>query len=427
MPLWLIPIIYAFASFVAGITLPRLEQAYFPYASGLSVTSAQAFFSAVASGMITLTGIVFSVGLVMVQFGAIAYSPRLVLLFARDPKLFHSLGVFIATFTYSLSVLIYVDRNGSGVVPLISGFVVAGLLLLSMLLFSALMKGLSDLQITNVLHRIGDKGREVISGTFQRLDAKANSQSRGERETGDNPKLGPVVQTLTYFAAPRTIAKFDIDDLVRQGQQAGAVIVMACGVGDTLVSNTVLLQVHGAKTALPESDLMRAVQLAFERTSQQDPKYPIRLLVDVAIKALSPAINDPTTAVQAIDQIEDLLRRLGGRDLDVGYAHDADGVLRLVFPMPIWEDYLVLAFDEIRQYGAGSVQVMRRLRSALIGLAESVTADTRKGAVQRYLKQLDLTVDRSDLTSDDQETARQEDRQGLGLSRRHVETKRLSP
>jgi uncharacterized membrane protein len=425
MPLWLIPIIYAFASFVGGITLPRLEQAYFPYASGLSVTSAQAFFSAVASGMITLTGIVFSVGLVMVQFGAIAYSPRLVLLFARDPKLFHSLGVFIATFTYSLSVLIYVDRNGSGVVPLISGFVVAGLLLLSMLLFASLVKGLSDLQITNVLHRIGDKGREIIRETFQRLDAKANNQSEGGPGTGDHPEPGPVVQTLTHVAAPRTIAKIDIDDLVRQGQRAGAVIVMACGVGDTLVENTVLLQVHGAKAALPESELMRAVHLAFERTSEQDPKYPIRLLVDVAIKALSPAINDPTTAVQAIDQIDDLLRRLGGHDLDAGYAHDADGVLRLIFPMPTWEDYLALAFDEIRQYGSDSVQVMRRLRSALVGLADSVTDDARIGAVGRYLKQLDAAVDRSHLTADDQQTARQEDRQGLGLSRRIAETKRL--
>ena len=425
MPLWSIPIIYAFASFVGGITLPRLEQAYFPCASGISVASAQAFLSAVASGMITLTGIVFSVGLVMVQFGAIAYSPRLVLLFARDPKLFHSLGVFIATFTYSLSVLLYVDRNGSGGVPLISGIAVAGLLSLSMLLFAALVKGLSDLQITNVLHRIGDKGREIIRETFQRLDAKANNQSEGGPGTGDHPEPGPVVQTLTHVAAPRTIAKIDIDDLVRQGQRAGAVIVMACGVGDTLVENTVLLQVHGAKAALPESELMRAVHLAFERTSEQDPKYPIRLLVDVAIKALSPAINDPTTAVQAIDQIDDLLRRLGGHDLDAGYAHDADGVLRLIFPMPTWEDYLALAFDEIRQYGSDSVQVMRRLRSALVGLADSVTDDTRIGAVGRYLKQLDAAVDRSHLTADDQKTARQEDRQGLGLSRRIAETKRL--
>ena len=128
--------------------------------------------------------------------------------------------------------------------------------------------------------------------------------------------VGVKVQTLRYFAAPRTIAKFDIDDLVRQAQQAGAVIVMACGVGDTLVENTLLLQVHGAKTALPESNLKRAIHFGFERTSEQDPKYPVRLLVDIAIKALSPAINDPTTAVQAIDQIEDLLRRLGGHDLD---------------------------------------------------------------------------------------------------------------
>jgi uncharacterized membrane protein len=303
-------------------------------------------------------------------------------------------------------------------VPLISGVAVAGLLLLSMLLFSALMKGLIELQITHVLHVIGDRGRKVLREMFQRLDEKAKNQSKHGPETRNVSELGPVVQTLKYFAAPRTIAKFDIDDLVRQAQQAEAVIVMACGVGDTLVENTLLLQVHGAKTALTESDLVRAIHFEFERTSEQDPKYPIRLLVDIAIKALSPAINDPTTAVQAIDQIEDLLRRLGRYDLDAGYGSDADGVLRLIFPMPTWEDYLVLAFDEIRHYGADSVQVVRRLRSALVGLADSVTADTRIGAVQRYLKQLDLTVDHSILTADDQETARQEDRQGLGLPRR---------
>jgi uncharacterized membrane protein len=418
MHLWLIPMIYAAASFLCGITLPRLEQAYFPYDSGISVASAQAFLSALASGMIGLTGIVFTVGLVMVQFSAIAYSPRLVLLLARDPKLFHSLGVFIATFTYSLSILLYVDRNGSGVVPLLSGVVVAGLLLLSMLLFSALMKGLRDLQITYVLHTIGDQGREVLRETFQRLDEEEDSRSKRGGVTGNVSELGPVVQTLRYFAPPRTITSLNIGDLVRQAQKAEAAIVMECGVGDTLVENTLLLQVHGARTALPERNLMRAIHFGFERTSEQDPKYPIRLLVDIAIKALSPAINDPTTAVQAIDQIEDLLRRLGGHDLDVGYGYDANGVLRLIFPMPTWEDYLVLAFDEIRYYGASSVQVMRRLKSALLGLADSVTTDTRIEAVHRYIKQLDLTVDRSDFAADDQKTARQEDRQGLGLSRR---------
>ena len=201
--------------------------------------------------------------------------------------------------------------------------------------------------------------------------------------------FGSGYPNADYVGEPRTIAKFDIDRLVRLGQRAGGVIVMACAVGDTIVENTLLLQVHGAKEPLAEKDLRRAIHLELERTSEQDPKYPIRLLVDIAIRALSPAINDPTTAVQAIDQIEDLLCRLGQRDLDAGYARDANGVLRLVFPMPTWEDYLTLAFDEIRQYGADSVQVMRRMRSALVGLADSVVADARVEAVRRYLKHLD--------------------------------------
>jgi uncharacterized membrane protein len=422
MPLWLIPMLYAAASIICGFTLPRLEYTYLALnAAGISVASAQAFFSSVASGMIALTGIVFSIGLVMVQFSSIAYSPRLGLLFARDPMLFHSLGAFIATFFYSLATLLWVDREGSGIVPLLSGGLVAGLLMLSMVLFAQLVKRLSDLQITSVLHVIGNKGREVIRETFQRLDEKAD----GEWKIGSDvvPGFESTAQTLTYFGAPRTIERFDIEGLVRLGQRVGGVIVLACAVGDTIVENTLLLQVHGATAKLFEKELRRAIHLGLARTSEQDPKYPIRLLVDIAIRALSPAINDPTTAVQAIDQIEDLLRRLGGRDLDAGYARDADGALRLVFPMPTWEDYLTLAFDEIRQYGAGSVQVMRRLRSALGGLADSVAAEARVETVRRYLKHLDAAIGRSSLDADDQEMARDEDRQGLGLSRRRVERK----
>ena len=176
------------------------------------------------------------------------------------------------------------------------------------------------------------------------------------------------------------------------------------------------------KSTLPRSHLWRAIQLRSERTFEQDPKYPIRLLVDIAIKALSPAINDPTTAVQAIDQIEDLLRRLARDDLDIGLVGDSNGVLRLIVPMPTWEDYLVLAFDEIRQYGAPSLQVVRRLRAALVGIADTTTIAARVEAVQRYVKHLDMVIERSTLDSEDKVIASQEDRQGLGLSRRRVET-----
>jgi uncharacterized membrane protein len=339
----------------------------------------------------------------------------LVLWFARDRTLFHSLGAFSATFIFALFTLAWVDRGGSGTVPLLSSILVAIMIIVSMLLFARLVQRLSDLQITNVLQLTGDRGREVIREMFERREGKRDQQPLQTR-IAQTP-LGPIAQTLRYSGTPRAVASLNIPALVEQAQRADGVIVMKCAVGDTLVDRSLLLQVHGAKGPLSEKALMQSIRLGRERTFEQDPKYPIRLLVDVAIKALSPAINDPTTAVQTIDQIEDLLRRLGEHDLDAGYAGDASGVVRLVFPMPTWDDYLALSFDEIRQYGATSVQVMRRLRSALLGLMESLSSTVRIDAVRQYLAHLDLAIDHSTLDSRDREMAHQEDRQGLGLSR----------
>src|SRR5271155_4407643 len=109
MRLWLIPMVYVGASVVCGLTLPRIEQAYLGAPTlNLSVASAQAYLSAASSGMMALSGIVFAMAFVVVQFSAIAYSPRLVLWFARDRMLFHALGVFTATFVYALFTLAWV-------------------------------------------------------------------------------------------------------------------------------------------------------------------------------------------------------------------------------------------------------------------------------------------------------------------------------
>src|SRR5580704_11356099 len=160
---WFIPMFYVSGAVLGGLALPRIEQAYLSgYTLAVSVASAQALLSAASSGMMALTGIVFAMAFVMVQFSAIAYSPRLVLWFARDRMLFHSLGVFAATFIYALFALAWVDRGRSGTVPLIPPLLVGVLLIASMLLFSRLVQRISDLQITNVLCLIGDKGREVI-------------------------------------------------------------------------------------------------------------------------------------------------------------------------------------------------------------------------------------------------------------------------
>lgn len=328
---------------------------------------------------------------------------------------------------FILSALAWVDRAGSGSVPLFSTLLVVIMVIVSVILFSLLVQRLNALQISNVLHFVGDKGRAVIEETYRRRDGKGNEMGHTRRDAAGAPVLEPVTQTLTYSGKPRTVASYDVNMLNREAQRADAVIVMASAVGDTLVENAVILRVHGARTMISEEKLMQGLRLEKERTFHQDPKFPIRLLADIAIKALSPAINDPSTAVQTIDQIEDLLHRLGQRELDAGHVRDAKGILRLVVPMPTWDDYLALAFDEIRQFGTTSVQVMRRLRSALIAVADLLTDPAQIATVDQYLKHLDLMIDRSSFDLEDRVAARQEDRQGLGLSRIRAEAKtRLS-
>jgi uncharacterized membrane protein len=284
-------------------------------------------------------------------------------------------------------------------------------------MFSRLMQRLGDLQIGNVLHLVGDQGRAVIREMFRGLD-DASAAPHPAESPASTARLGRVTQTVKYFGKPRTVAKLEVDSLVALAREAQGTIVMACAVGDTLVEGSALLHVHDSGAPLPEDALRRAVHLERERTFEQDPKYPIRLLVDIAIKALSPAINDPTTAVQTIDQLEDLLRRLGSAKLDAGHVADESDALRLVFPTPTWEDYLTLAFDEIRHFGSSSVQVMRRMRSALVGLADSLPSQERVEAVRRYLEHLDRVIGASSFDVEDKRMARQEDRQGIGLSRR---------
>jgi len=271
--------------------------------------------------------------------------------------------------------------------------------------------------VAGVMRFVGAKGRQVISEVYPVL-IPAQTERQG-LEGSPKPVIPnmPVTQTVIHAGEPMAIAAYDVQALVSLAKKAEGLIVMPLAVGDIIVEGEALLNVHGGHLMLPQTALRRAVELERQRTFEQDPKYSLRLLVDIAIKALSPAVNDPTTAVQVIDQIKDLLRRLGSRHLEVGQVTDETGALRLIFPTPNWEDFLMLAFDEIRLYGITSLQVMRRLRTALYDLASAVPPERRK-ALRHYIEHLDLTVKDSIKDAEDQTTALQQDRQGLGLSRR---------
>jgi uncharacterized membrane protein len=410
------PLIYAVAGVAIGFTLPRAEARLFPdLAFGLSLGSAQVILSTIASGMMALTAIVFSVAFVMVQFSATAYSPRLVLWLARSPVINHSIGIFTATFLYAIAALAWIDRDGSGRVPPITTWVAVLLLFASVVFFVALIEKIGMLQVTRILTATGDAGRTVISRMYPEAGSAASGHPPAPGGAND-PARAPVLLTLTHRGGPAVVQAVRTETLVALASRRDAVIVMAVAVGDTVMDGMPILRVHGTGAAPPLARLQEAVELGPDRTFDQDPKYAVRILVDVAIKALSPAINDPTTAVQALDQIEDLLLRMGRCDLDVGRVHDADGRLRFVMPVPTWNDLVVLALDEIRFCGATSVQVMRRTRALLEDLKVQVRPE-RRAALDYYLARVDKGIRRDFEDADDQRDAMERDRQGLGLAR----------
>jgi uncharacterized membrane protein len=237
---YLITMVYLLLALVAGFAFPRLELEYFPsYVHDAAVGSALATLGAIASGMMSLTAIVFSIAYITVQFNAIAYSPRLALWYANSRRMFPAMGIFIATFVYTLWMMAWVDRGGNGSVPLMSSTLVVVLLIASIFTFVVLIRGLSELQISNTLHLIGRKGRAVIAEMYPQIH-RPDSGREHPIERTNSAERGPVAQAVRYSGEPRTIAKIDTLRLVRMAEKAGAVIEIACAVGDTLSDDTCL-------------------------------------------------------------------------------------------------------------------------------------------------------------------------------------------
>jgi uncharacterized membrane protein len=418
---WLIPLSYAVGAIVLGFTVPRLEIWLLPgWSSGISAQAAIALDSAVAAGMFTLTGIVFSMVFVMVQFSATAYSPRLVLWIAQNSLISHAIGVFTATFLYAVAALVWVDRHNSGRVPLFSSWLVVGFLLVSVGIFIELIFSVTRLQVHNVLAFTGDFARAVIDRMYPPLGSSPvfGSSPGEDRSFGESALSGldihAISQTLTHQGAPRSIQSLDLAALVRLAERAGGVIEMASAVGDTLVVGTPILQVRGQP--LPEAELRKAIRTGPQRTFDQDPKYSLHLLSDIAVRALSPAVNDPTTAVQALDQIEDLLLRLGSRRLEIGQIWDPSGHLRLAILVPSWEDFLDLGLSQIRSYGASSLQVSRRMKALLSALMVALP-ESRRQEVRVHQGRLARAVARAFPDIEDAREASVEDREGMGAAR----------
>jgi len=410
--MWIVPSIYVVASIALAFVLVRWDQRS-PITTSWTVSAASVStaLSALGSGMIAFTGFVMSVVLLIVQFGSSQFSPRFLRWFRSEPTLKHAPGTFIATFLFALIATSMTGRGANDIVPYRTVLFAFFLALASIGWFLALVARTSDnLRVAHVTRRVDAQAREVFDVVYPQTHADVRAAASAVEHIAP---LDPV-QTLRRSGVGAILTSFDRRALVRLAIAHHATIELVASVGDHVPTGGAVLHVYGP-TAISEHKLRTGLYFGDERTPEDDPAFTLRMLVDVAIKALSPAVNDPTTAVQALHAIEDVLRYASSRHLSIGVVTDDNSQARLIYPTPTWADLVSLALDEIRSFGAGQYQVARRMRSLIDDLLEELP-DDRRPVLETQLALLDDAVDAAFRPSQ-RAHALVPDRQGLGLGR----------
>jgi uncharacterized membrane protein len=405
--LWIIPFFAVPLEQVAWVLARTIDTRFAWKGLALGVTGAQAMFNAVIT--LALSFIVFTFGslLVAIQVASGQYTPRIIATtLLRDNLIRWTAGLFVFTLLFAIKAADRMETTVHQVIAFLVGLL--GLICIVAFLF-LIDYAARMLRPVSLAGRVGKYGLEVMESVYP--------EQSSEDQDGAVPRRSPgsVEGTILHRGKSAIVVAVNVETLVAEAEKARGVIEFAPQVGDFIGSGEPLFLLHDGADAIDERKLRASVVLGDERTMEQDPLFGFRILVDIAIKALSKAINDPTTAVLAIDQLHRLLRSAGRRNLRTDQILDQAGKLRVIFRTPKWEDFVHLAFSEIRFYGAENIQIARRLRAMIVNLTDTLPTQ-RHSALRKELELLDRTIEKLYILPEDLKLASIPDLQGLGGS-----------
>jgi uncharacterized membrane protein len=360
---------------------------------------------------LTLSFTVFTFGslLVAIQVASGQLTPRIIATaLLRDNVVRYSVGLFVFTMVFATGTLGRLEKDLNRIpffVAVILGFSCLAAFLYLIDYASRLLRPVS------IVGRVGQMGLAVIEAVYPYPTKGPTAPPAADRG------LGPAERTILHPGPGGFILAVNLNGLGTEARNTGCVIEFVPRVGDFIGAGEPLFVLYRGSADVDDLTILAAVAFGSERTLEQDPTFAFRILVDIALKALSPAINDPTTAVLAIDQLHRLLRHVGQRHLHDDVIRDQAGRLRLIFRTPDWDDFIHLSFTEIRHCGAGHIQVARRLRAMLENLIQ-VLPEHRLPALRTQLDLLDRTIKARYAIPEDLALARIPDDQGLGGSTR---------
>ena len=407
--LWFVPVLCVLAGALLSFGTIAVDR-YFDYEAlptrFVGGPDAAAFIlSTVAASMVSLTALVLTITMVVVQLAMGQFSPRIVQRILRDKPSQLAIGLFVAAFVHAILALREVTINGDGTgnvpgVALVTAFV---LVLVSIAVLVVYVHHIGQaLRVSALIELVGDETRTLLDRQYRDRGPALESQIDAH----------PVVRA----SESGVVTGIGYEELVEEARRADCLLELVPALGEFVPADGVLFRVRGKRAAPDEDRLRQALVFSLEPTLDEDVAYGIRLLVDIAERSLADSpFQDPTTAVQAIDRLHDILRQLARRPFPDGRHRDEDGQVRLIVRTMSWEAYVHLAFDEIRLAGAGSPPVARRLTAALTDL-RSVAPPERVPIIDLQLDLLTTAVEASLSDERDAALALREDREGVGAA-----------
>ena len=339
-----------FAGVSLGLLMPLVE--FGPTVPARQVTD---MLVAVGLGLLGSIAVIFSLLFLVVQWAATTFTPRLTL-FRDDPIVWRTFAFAVGQAVFSITAALAIGNRArvSVVVPII-----AVLLLLAMLAFLRALQihSFAAIQLAPVLKSIGSRGRAVLGAYYS---------TRGSESPSPPLALPADHTTIVWPNPPAVLHEIIIDDLLEAATVAQVVVVLQVMQGDTLLYGASVADVHRGSLSAPT--FLDALFTCHERTFDGDPLLALRLLADIALRALSPAVNDPATAVQALDEIEDLLTRVASVDTAPTYITDSSGHVRVVLSRPTLDDYVQIGLDDVIASATTSPMTVDRLRALLMRL-----------------------------------------------------------
>jgi len=402
--LWFVPFIAILFELVATRLVHWLDAGLGWKLMGFTAPGAQALFQAVVTATLSFMVFTFASLLVAIQIASAQLTPRIIATtLLRNDVVKYTVGLFVFALFFALSAQNRIEKD---VYQLVT-FLVALFGVFSFAAFFFLIDYASRLlRPISILTNVGDRGLEVIERVY-------GVPSLGSDITkSESLKLGEPVRVIEHQGRS-TVLAVNLELLAAAAERSNGAIEFVPQVGDFVSVNDPLFKLYGGAGSIDEATLRSAVAFGTERSMEQDPTFAFRIVADIALKALSPAINDPTTAVLAIDQLHRMLRAVGKRHLRTEEISDESGTLRLIIRTPNWEDFVHLAFSEIRSCGSNNLQIVRRLRAMIQNLLQTLPLH-RHAALNQQLSLLDREIAKNFTYPEELALAQVPDTQGLG-------------